>query len=635
MIYWLSDQNKRRIRIMKNKVTSVAAALAVVFPLCAFAAEGEAADRVEIDFAVGDNVLMVNGEPLEVTAPYVVGEGTTLVPVRVITEAFGADVGWDGDTQTVTLDYPGVSITLRIGSAEAQVNDHTEQLAAAPELYEGVTMVPLRFISETFDASVNWDSETSRITVVKEPHEEQAQIQAGTDKAYVGDSYYGWSMKNPTIMEMEDRSFDGRETFFANESGGIAIAIAEMDEDDTADDVYNSTRALVGNMTISIADRSTDENGNTMIHFRAKNNETTYDLLAAIKSGELYTVMTICNNDAADMEDIMDIASSFSVSARDDMYDMSNIENGSRTFTDEYMGVSLKLPADYYSVELDSTNRFQFASRNNEASYVALSVYSKSDTVTAEKLAAADREYNLSVMNPSITSATEVVDTKAAGVPAKQYTLTVNGAGTRGKFVMKDTFFEIGDYVYNLGCQTSVESEADAIIASVSAEKLDAGSVGTILKDVSPVGDRDLELGSAELTLPEGWSVIEALSDSDSAILTNGNASVTAMELDGADTQNMQSFLNDISSHDSLWEQYGGDDTLVTIVPGSVKTAELGGRTFYTSEARFEYEDMTMYDTLYAAVIGDKGYLFNYSRLDVYYGGAYDEAAEAIVSSLK
>ena len=62
---------------------------------------------------------------------------------------------------------------------------------------------------------------------------------------------------------------------------------------------------------------------------------------------------------------------------------------------------------------------------------------------------------------------------------------------------------------------------------------------------------------------------------------------------------------------------------------------ELGGRTFYTSEARFEYEDMTMYDTLYAAVIGNKGYLFNYSRLDVYYGGAYDEAAEAIVSSLK
>ena len=259
----------------------------------------------------------------------------------------------------------------------------------------------------------------------------------------------------------------------------------------------------------------------------------------------------------------MDIASSFSVSARDDMYDMSNIENGSRTFTDEYMGVSMKLPADYYSVELDSTNRFQFASRNNEASYVALSVYSKSDTVTAEKLAAADREYNLSVMNPSITSATEVVDTKAAGVPAKQYTLTVNGAGTRGNFVMKDTFFEICDYVYNLGCQTSVESEADAIIASVSAEKLDAGSVGTILKDVSPVGDRDLELGSAELTLPEGWSVIEALSDSDSAILTNGNASVTVMELDGADTQNMQSFLNDISSHDRLWEQYGGDDRCV------------------------------------------------------------------------
>ena len=64
---------------------------------------------------------MVNGNELEVTAPYVVGDGTTLVPVRVITEAFGAEVGWDGDTKTVSLSYPDVTISLTIGSGTAQI----------------------------------------------------------------------------------------------------------------------------------------------------------------------------------------------------------------------------------------------------------------------------------------------------------------------------------------------------------------------------------------------------------------------------------------------------------------------------------------------------------------------------------
>lgn len=44
-------------------------------------------------------------------------------------------MGWDGDTKTVSLSYPDVTISLTIGSASATVNSHTEQLSAAPELY--------------------------------------------------------------------------------------------------------------------------------------------------------------------------------------------------------------------------------------------------------------------------------------------------------------------------------------------------------------------------------------------------------------------------------------------------------------------------------------------------------------------
>jgi len=128
----------------------------------------ENAEKVEITFKVGDSVLSINGKDVEVETPYVVGKGTTLVPLRVITEAFGAKVGWDDATKKITLEYPDVNIVLQIGNIEVIVNDHTETLLAAPELPKDTTMVPLRFISETFGATVTYDEATELITVTKE-----------------------------------------------------------------------------------------------------------------------------------------------------------------------------------------------------------------------------------------------------------------------------------------------------------------------------------------------------------------------------------------------------------------------------------------------------------------------------------
>ena len=69
-------------------------------------------DFVEISFKVGDSTLNINGEDVTVETPYVVGEGVTLVPVRVITEAFGAEVDWDGNERKVTLTTDEKKIEL-------------------------------------------------------------------------------------------------------------------------------------------------------------------------------------------------------------------------------------------------------------------------------------------------------------------------------------------------------------------------------------------------------------------------------------------------------------------------------------------------------------------------------------------
>lgn len=129
----------------------------------------EAIDTVTISFNVGSNVLDINNNKVEVeVAPYIAGEGTTLVPLRVISEAFGAEVAWDGETKTVTIIDGKTTIKVVIGSKTALVNGEEKTLEEAAELTgSGVTTVPLRFISETLGAEVGYAHETQLITVAR------------------------------------------------------------------------------------------------------------------------------------------------------------------------------------------------------------------------------------------------------------------------------------------------------------------------------------------------------------------------------------------------------------------------------------------------------------------------------------
>ena len=129
----------------------------------------EAIDTVTISFNVGSNVLDINNNKVEVeVAPYIAGEGTTLVPLRVISEAFGAEVTWDGETKTVTIIDGKTTIKVVIGSKTALVNGEDKTLEEAAELTgSGVTTVPLRFISETLGAEVGYAHETQLITVAR------------------------------------------------------------------------------------------------------------------------------------------------------------------------------------------------------------------------------------------------------------------------------------------------------------------------------------------------------------------------------------------------------------------------------------------------------------------------------------
>lgn len=112
-----------------------------------------------------DIVVTLNGTPLQFSTAPVVQNGYTLVPMRLIFESLGANVVWDKDSKTITATKNGQIITLTIDSLTANKNGTSFTMPVAPKIINGSTYVPLRFISESLDATVEWDNKTKTASI--------------------------------------------------------------------------------------------------------------------------------------------------------------------------------------------------------------------------------------------------------------------------------------------------------------------------------------------------------------------------------------------------------------------------------------------------------------------------------------
>jgi hypothetical protein len=97
--------------------------------------------------------------------PFINKEQRTVVPVRFIAEALGAKVDWNGETRTVFIDQDKKHIKLVIGAMEATVDSKIIKFDTKAEIYFNRTFVPLRFVSEALGASVGWNGENRTVTV--------------------------------------------------------------------------------------------------------------------------------------------------------------------------------------------------------------------------------------------------------------------------------------------------------------------------------------------------------------------------------------------------------------------------------------------------------------------------------------
>ncbi len=110
--------------------------------------------------------VFVNGQSVQFTGtgPQRI-DGRIMVPLRGVMEKIGAEVKWEGATRTVSAIRGTSTLQMRLGERTAVVNGNLVTLDVPAQQINGVTMVPLRFMGEALGAEVEWNGAMQRIDI--------------------------------------------------------------------------------------------------------------------------------------------------------------------------------------------------------------------------------------------------------------------------------------------------------------------------------------------------------------------------------------------------------------------------------------------------------------------------------------
>ncbi|MGO4369846.1 stalk domain-containing protein [Paenibacillus sp. MCAF20] len=228
--------------LTKKMVALLMAVLLVIALLPAAAFAADTASSVEVKLTPGKETVSINGKATVVQAPYV-ASGTTMVPLKIITNAFGAALKLENGNG-ITLTYNDRKVELTFGSKTVKVNGVSKTVAVAPVVIKGSTMVPLRVIVEAFGAKISIDKKTSEVTIkgvrAQSTGGGSTTIDSDYGKTKVGDSYQGWSLNYPAALVQVEQSdsgdyvrwADAKEDYFSKDDD-LEFSFTSLEEGDT------------------------------------------------------------------------------------------------------------------------------------------------------------------------------------------------------------------------------------------------------------------------------------------------------------------------------------------------------------------------------------------------------------------
>ena len=97
-------------------------------------------------------------------APYIYN-GSTMIPLRGLLTEMGASINWNGDIQRIDVKSKMGDMVFEIESFMVYIDEVRYTCPVAPQITEGRTFIPLRFVSENLGYNVYWNGETQEIKI--------------------------------------------------------------------------------------------------------------------------------------------------------------------------------------------------------------------------------------------------------------------------------------------------------------------------------------------------------------------------------------------------------------------------------------------------------------------------------------
>ncbi|MEN1761321.1 copper amine oxidase N-terminal domain-containing protein [Anoxynatronum sibiricum] len=135
-----------------------------------------ATERYELVLTIDGTTARSGSQVKGLDAAPFIKDGRTLVPFRFIGEELGAEIGWIPASRTVTYQRgageDAVMIEMIIGQSTATINGASVPIdrnpTVTPEIVNGRTVVPVRFISEALGFEVDWNPDRREVTISAE-----------------------------------------------------------------------------------------------------------------------------------------------------------------------------------------------------------------------------------------------------------------------------------------------------------------------------------------------------------------------------------------------------------------------------------------------------------------------------------
>lgn len=383
-----------KFKFLKRMFTLVIAAMLVLslLPMAVFAADADT--KVEVRLKAGSATVKINGEASTVQAPFV-NAGTTMVPLKVITNAFGAGLKLENGN-VIILTYNDRKVVLTFGIKTVIVNGAAKTVAVAPVVVKGSTMVPLRVIAEAFGAKITADNATKETVIIGERAQSSGtggtSIDSDFGKTKVGDSYIGWSMNYPAGLVQVDQSDSGDYVRWADakEAAQVIVITEQVGESELTSEeqremmytYFEGDEYAVDKRTISISGLSFEK----LVTY-AKQDKTYYEY-RGIQQGQNFYVVIVgaMGSDKSILKGYDALLNSFMPSfdtSDKAVKDITKVKDGMITYKDVDFGLTVKLPVGWYNDDESATPTY-FS--ENDSFYFSVSSLLSDDTV--EKWAA-------------------------------------------------------------------------------------------------------------------------------------------------------------------------------------------------------------------------------------------------------